>query len=133
MEINLFADVFVLLEKKITVFVFVDRGVKIVYNFLMLKFSMLIVPAAVFIEPEYGLIFWDDDFGSLFVHLCYSTITTDLDNSFLCQIMKIMSTTRWDEKGGKISAFPYKLKGAIDENIAFYVIYNRGDSFTLRS
>jgi hypothetical protein len=35
--------------------------------------------------------------------------------------------------GGKICAFPYKLKGAIDENIAFYVIYNRGDSFTLRN
>jgi hypothetical protein len=35
----------------------------------VLKFSMLIVPAPVFIEPEDSLIFWDDDFSSLFVHL----------------------------------------------------------------
>jgi hypothetical protein len=30
---------------------------------------MLIVPAAVFIEPEDSLIFCDDDIGSLFAHV----------------------------------------------------------------
>ena len=68
MEIDSLPIIFSLLAQMKPVFVFPDARMEVLDYLFMLKSPMLIVPVAVFVQPEIGLVFGDYNFLVLFYH-----------------------------------------------------------------
>ena len=58
----------IFLVKEITLPVAFDTGMKVTDYFIVPEFAVFVIPAAVFIEPENGFIFTNNNFFDLFRH-----------------------------------------------------------------
>jgi len=67
-EVNFFDIILIFLVKKITLLIALDTGMKITNYFVVPEFAIFVIPAAVFIEPEDGFLFTNDNFFDFFGH-----------------------------------------------------------------
>ena len=68
-EINFFSEVSIYLGQVVAVLIPFDTGVKVIDDFVMLELPMVVMPAAVLVEPEYGILFGNQFFFDLICHL----------------------------------------------------------------
>ena len=68
-EINFFSAISIYLGQVVAVLIPLDTGVKVINDFVMLELSMGVMPAAVLVEPENGILFGNHVFFDLFCHL----------------------------------------------------------------
>jgi hypothetical protein len=68
-EVNIFDIRSIFLVKIISVSIPPNAGMKVANDFLMPEFAMSILPTAVRIQPKYGLVSVNDNFGGWIGHL----------------------------------------------------------------